>query len=459
MPMLDAGGESSPPAPFTHTLSRRRLLGGAAALAAAPLFARVEPIAALVAAHGPATGYHADVPLAWGRLLLDCIRDTPGYSPPVAARAIAYLGVGCYQAVVGGMPSHRSLDEVLGVPQIAPPHRGTGACHWPTAANAAMAELMRQLFPTAPAARRAEIDRLEGQLLGGPRSLRHRSVDHGRRVAATLASWAADDGGDAAYLRNFPADYVPPTGPGFWESTPPAFLPALQPRWGSNRCFAIRSGGSCDPGPPPAYSIAADSAFMAEGLEVHAKVRSLSADELEIARYWSDDPVTTATPPGHSLSILLQVLEADGASLSLAAESFARLGMAVSDAFVACWNVKYRVNLLRPITYVRANIDPTWGDPLPLVTPPFPEYPSGHSVQSAAAATVMTAIFGSRSFTDRTHESRGLTARTFPSFQAAAVEAAISRLYGGIHFRSGIERGLEQGRCVGQAAATLALVR
>ena len=98
--------------------------------------------------------------------------------------------------------------------------------------------------------------------------------------------------------------------------------------------------------------------------------------------------------------------------------------------------------------YVQRVIDPAW-TPL-LVTPPFPEYTSGHSVQSMAGAVVLTDLFGTFSFTDRTHSARSGPPRAFASFEDAAREAAVSRMYGGIHFRAAIERGLEQGACVGR---------
>jgi membrane-associated phospholipid phosphatase len=128
--------------------------------------------------------------------------------------------------------------------------------------------------------------------------------------------------------------------------------------------------------------------------------------------------------------------------------------MAVCDAFVACWHQKYGYNLLRPVTYVRRHFDPTW---LPvLVTPPFPEYPSGHSVQSGAAFQVLTDLYGQNyGFVDHTHDNRGLSPRSFDSFLDAAEEAAISRLYGGIHFRAAIDNGVVQGRCIGQAISAL----
>jgi hypothetical protein len=161
--------------------------------------------------------------------------------------------------------------------------------------------------------------------------------------------------------------------------------------------------------------------------------------------FWSDDPGLTATPPGHSVSIATQVLRAERASLMMAAETYLKVGLAVSDAFVACWNAKYQYNLLRPVTYIRDLIDPAWA-PI-LNTPPFPEHTSGHSVQSGAAFTVLADLFGRRySFVDHTHDERGLPARRFDSFGDAAREAALSRLYGGIHFRPAIERGPLPGR-------------
>jgi hypothetical protein len=147
------------------------------------------------------------------------------------------------------------------------------------------------------------------------------------------------------------------------------------------------------------------------------------------------------------------VIRALDLPLDRAAEAYAKVGIAVADAFISCWRTKFRENLLRPVTYVRSVIDPDW-TPL-LITPPFPEYTSGHSVQSAAAAAVLTDLLGPVSFTDRTHESRGLPARSFASFNDAAREAAVSRMYGGIHFRAAIDRGLEQGVCVGGRACAL----
>ena len=446
-------------------ISRRRFLSGAAAGAVlltpmgwlgAPASVR----AARASRPLSATQYDAAVPTAWFDLARRLVRGTPGYTPPVASRAFGCLGVGLYESIVPGIPDHVSLSGTLnGLPPM--PRTISGAAyHWPSVANATLARMSRTLFATAPEALRAEIGTLEAQLQEDvPSGVRDRSILRGREIAAAVDAWARGDGGHEAYLRNFPTDYAPPAGDGLWVPTPPAFLRAMQPYWGNNRPMALNRVQSCDPGAPPEYSTDPDSAFFGEALEVYETVSTLSSARRDIALFWSDDPGQTATPSGHSVSILTQVLRAQDRSLARAAVAYARLGIAVADAFIACWRVKYRYNLLRPITYIRATIDSSWGDPLPLTTPPFPEYPSGHSVQSGAAAEVLRAMFGAVAFTDHTHDARGLAPRSFSSFPAFAEEAAISRLYGGIHYRSAIDRGLEQGRCIGQRVMDLPMRR
>jgi membrane-associated phospholipid phosphatase len=183
-------------------------------------------------------------------------------------------------------------------------------------------------------------------------------------------------------------------------------------------------------------------------LEVYETKNTLTDEQADIARFWADDPMLSQTPPGHWMSIALHILERDNVELERAVDVLARLGIVLADAFIACWHAKFEVDLLRPVTYIRRVIDPAWETLI--ITPPFPEYPSGHSVQSGAAATVLTRLFGDNfAFVDNSHEVNGLTARSFTSFWHAADEAGMSRLYGGIHFRSAIENGLEQGRCIG----------
>jgi len=219
------------------------------------------------------------------------------------------------------------------------------------------------------------------------------------------------------------------------------------------RTFVISSGAACEPGPPPLYSEEETSQFMVEAQEVYETASNLTAEQLTIAQFWADNPGQTGTPPGHSIMILTQILETEDANLEIAAEGYAKLGMAVADAFIACWWTKFEYDYLRPITCIRDLIDPNWLSPVS--TPPFPEYSSGHSTQSGAAAQVLTGMFGDMAFTDHTHDSRGMAPRSFSSFFEFADEAAISRLYGGIHFRSAIELGVDQGSCIGEEVSAL----
>jgi len=179
---------------------------------------------------------------------------------------------------------------------------------------------------------------------------------------------------------------------------------------------------------------------------------SLSADQKTIADFWADNAGATGTPPGHWIAIVGQLARNDGLSLMAAAEAYARVGIAVTDAFIECWSAKYVYNLERPVTYIQDNIDAMW---LPyLVTPNFPTYISGHSTQSGAAATVLTDMFGIMTFTDTIRTDHNLfpplAPRTFDSFDDAAAEAAVSRLYAGIHFSFDNNDGLASGRRIGQ---------
>jgi hypothetical protein len=446
-------GGSSGPEGWTRRQFITRLAAGTTAAAGLGL-----PACARPPLFPPADTFDAEVVAAWFDLSLQLVKTTSGYSPPVASRAFGYAGLTLYEALVPGVDGYRSLGGVLrGLGRLPAAGKNT-AYDWPTVANAALAAIFRNLFPTSGPDNLAAIDTLEDSFSdrfrpGLPRGVFNRSVRRGREVARAVFEYSQSDGGHEGYLNNFPP-YVPPVGPGLWVPTGPGFLPALQPYWDQNRCFAIPAGSACPPGDHPPYSEDPSSGFYAEGLEVHQAVNNLTPDQETIARFWSDDPEATPTPPGHSISIATQVLRQEEASLARAAEVYAKVGLAVADAFIACWFQKYRYNLLRPVTYIQRLIDPNW---LPLlVTPPFPEYTSGHSAQSGAAFQVLTDLFGAgHSFVDRTHDDRGFAARSFNSFLEAAQEAAISRLYGGIHYRAAILNGITQGQCIGRAVSRL----
>jgi hypothetical protein len=413
-----------------------------------------------------ASDFGSELARDWSGLHLSLIRRTWGYSPPVASRALGYLGVTLYESVTPGMPDHQSLaGQLNGLGELPQPETGQ-SYHWAAAANSALATMTRLLFPTAHEQHQAQLEALYSQYNRAfeaevDAETLARSEAFGTEIANAIFEWSMTDGGHEGYRRNFPADFALPEGDGIWQPTTRTKgnpQRAMQPRWGENRPFVLASGAECAPLPPPAYSEAPDSDFYREAQEVYDISRSLSDEQLEIARFWADDPFRTATPSGHSLAILTQVLAREDASLATAAEAYARMGIALADSFISCWHAKYEYNLLRPITYIQRVIDPTW---MPvLTTPPFPEYPSGHSVESSAAAAVLSRMFGDAyAFEDATHEAWGLPNRSFASFADFAEEAALSRIYGGIHFRSAVEHGLAQGSCIAARVNAIAFLR
>ncbi len=426
---------------------RRQFLASALALVAWPSFA---------ADRGDLA---RKVLVTWHRLVLELVRHTATYSPPVASRAFAYLGVTAHEVLAGSNPALISLGGQLNGLAALPRALGqidpAVALH--SALSAATLELFGNTGPTGQRAHAALTEKL-GLLAGDglDAAAAAQSAAHGAVVAGHVLAWAAADGGAKIDNMGFPRDYTPGTDPQDWVPTSLVRQQQapLLPDWGKVRPFAMRGSTTCTIPAPPAYDEAPGSAFYQAALEVRDVVANLTDEQRLIARFWSDDPMLTPTPPGHWISILLDIADRDALPVERLAPALARLGVAQADAFIACWASKYEYNLLRPVTYIRRLLDPKW-EPI-LNTPPFPEYPSGHSTQSGAAATVLTAIFGENfAFDDATHEADGLPVRSFSSFWAAAEEAGISRLYGGIHYRFGVTGGLEQGRCVGAFATAL----
>lgn len=396
----------------------------------------------------------------WYRLVLELVRHTPTYSPPVAGRAFACVGIALFEALASGPHGLRSLagqvTDLPPAPQRDPgPHDAAAVVHG--ALSAAVAAWFGNTGPTGQRAM-ATMDRRLGETVsaGLDPAVAARSLAHGRAVVAHVLAWSQGDGGAVIENMGFPQSWPAPRTPGAWVPTSLVRQQQapLLPDWGNNRPFAMPGGNACPLPPPPAYSEEPGSAFHAEAMEVYTVTTALTDEQRLIARFWSDDPMLSPTPPGHWVSIALDLLDVDGADAPRRAEVLARLGIGMADAFIGCWYSKYEYDLLRPVTYIRRVIDPEW-EPI-LITPPFPEYPSGHSTLSGAAETVLAHLFGAdRAFDDATHVTEGLPVRRYPSFRAAADEAGISRLYGGIHFRAAIDRGLEQGRCIGSHAIAL----
>lgn len=407
----------------------------------------------------PVKALDAKIAIDYMEFIRDMVKKTAGFSPPVASRAFGYAGLTLYEAVVGGISDRQSLvGQVNGLTELPKP---SGNVHWGQVANAAMNRVIELYFPSIPEASKPNLALINATykseyLKGTTESVINNSTEYGIALANAIFDFSKTDGGHEGYKSNFPA-FTIPVGPQYWVPTSAANPTPLQPYWGKNRPFAKNSISNSQPAKYPDFSTDKTSLFYARALEVYTVTQNLTQAQIEIAKYWSDDAGAPGTPPGHSVSITSQVLTKEKSNLAVAAEAYAKIGMAVSDAFVSCWKCKYEHNLLRPVSYINQNIDPAWKTLL--VTPPFPEYTSGHSVQSGAAARVLSDLFGyGYSFVDNTHASRtdiNGGPRAFRSFDEFAAEAAVSRLYGGIHFRDAIDLGVLQGNKVGDEILAL----
>ena len=400
--------------------------------------------------------YNSDVVVSWFNLIKVLTTETVGYTPPVAARAFGYTGIALYESTQVGSPDKLSLTGRINDLNLETTIEEGLEYHWPTVANTTLAIMTKFFYSNASVVNYSRILELETEFNNQYSNdiaddVINRSITFANDLTEQIILWSTTDGGYAAQFNNFPTEYEPLPGVEFWKPTAPDQR-ALQPYWGSNRPFISLNVENSIPVDPPVYSTDVNSIYFTRALEVYEVVNNVTPEQRVIAEFWSDDPQTSATPPGHSISILNQLINDNDFDLLSSSEAFAKLAIGINDSFISCWKVKYTTNYPRPITVIKNQIDASW-DTI-LETPPFPEYTSGHSVQSGALASILTSLFGDNySFTDRTHENRtdiDGTPREYSSFFDMAEEAAESRLYGGIHFREGIDLGLEQGYQIGQ---------
>jgi hypothetical protein len=379
----------------------------------------------------------ANAVLEWNQLALHAIGQAR-VSPVVASRALAIAQAAVYDAVVA---IDRSFE-----PYHAHVHASRGASPEAAAAEAAHDTLVA-LFPSQASTFDST---LAADLVGIPPGRASQGIDVGREVARQILDWRSTDGSSAI------VPYTPGSDPGDWQPTPPANLPALAPQWPYVTPFAMTSGSQFRPAPPPALDSAAYAAAFNEVKDLGRADSTTRTDEqTQIARFWND-ALGTAFAMGYWNRIAGQVAADQGLSLVQDARLFALLNIAEADAHIACWDAKYTYNLWRPVTAIRAAdtdgnaatvADANWS-PL-LVTPNFPSYTSAHSTLSAAAAEVLTALFGADYSFTLGAESVPYT-RSFASFDAAAAEAGQSRIYGGIHYQFDNQAAQASGHAVGQ---------
>lgn len=284
------------------------------------------------------------------------------------------------------------------------------------------------------------------------------SLAYGQKVADHILSWSKKD--TYAQSRSFPK-YRVSVEPGRWQPTPPAFIEAIEPSWNKIRTMVLDSANQFLPAPPTPYSTDTSSLFYKNALDVKNALSEDAEERKAIASFWDCNPYVMhqeghlmfaskkITPGGHWMGITGQVCRQSKKDMLGTAEAYVLVAIGLFDGFISCWDAKFRSNLVRPETYINQYIDETW---VPLLqTPPFPEHTSGHSVISTASAVILTDLFGDNyAFDDSTELNYNLPIRSFNSFHEAASEAAMSRLYGGIHYMPAIEEGVVQGRKVGE---------
>jgi hypothetical protein len=468
------------------------------------------PVAALILVTGflgacVGTGAPPDPQLAaqWMRTSLAFARSER-LGAPIAARISAYGSLAMYEGYASDRRSPlRSmagqLNGLTSLPRVGEHELVDGA----TVAAEAERVVLDSLYRDGFASTRRTIDSLAKaqvaarELAGVSGTIRDQSVAHGRALGNAVLAWAATDSFFATRGRPWTAptrrdqwantattdqyipqmlsgesDVVVTKNPGTsmdfervsekWvftnrpksagTTTLGAFNPVkpTEPYWGSLRTFVIRDGDECAPPAALAYSEKPGSDFWKMGKEFYDSVRALTPEKKAIALFWADNPVATGTPGFHWTSVDNQMVTRRHLSADDAAELYALTSLAVADAFIGCWKEKYRSLVVRPVAYVQRVFDPKFATLF--ATPPFPEYPSGHSTLSGAAAYVLAHTLGDTiPFIDSTQVDIGQPPRAFKSFTAARDEVAISRVYGGIHFMRAVQLGLVQGECIGKS--------
>jgi hypothetical protein len=391
--------------------------------------------------------YSSESAQKWMKMEIQIMQTTPGLSNLAIIRPYAYSGIVMYESLLPGMPSYQTLSgQLTGLPAM-PSTSGSLNYHWAESMNAAMAKILRLVYPTMSAANIFSVDSLENVLYAGYSlesdvSTIARSHDFGQAVAQIVNDWALTDGN--AHLADA---YVVPTGAGLWIPTPPAFAPSpAGAYWGNLRQMVNGSGAGAQPPAPPAYSEIPGSDFYNMVQHVYDVSQTLTQSQIDQGMYWRDIPGLTTC--GHYLSILQQVLQQENSNLETAAYAYALTAIICYDASISTWQTKYTYTLIRPVSYIRSVLGHSSWNPL-LTTPNHPEYSSAHASLSSGEAVALTSIFGeNHSFTDHSYDYLGFPARSFNSFNAFGEDAGNSRLFAGIHYQNSIDQALIQGRKV-----------
>jgi hypothetical protein len=380
------------------------------------------------------------------------------FTPPVASRIYVYSSLASYEAIRFAKPGAASITAKLhGFKPMPQPEKGK-KYDYTLAATKAFFTVVRnvKVFSVDSLNNYEELvyNNFKESLTD---SVYQRSVAFGDTIAKVVLARAKADG--YAKSRGKPK-HLGSNEAGMWHPTPPDYLDGVEWCWNTMRPMVLDTCSQFMPVRPPAYSTDTNSLFIKYAREVYTIGSTLTDEQKTIARYWDDNPFVMEhsghmmfgnkkiTPGGHWMGIAAIAAQQTKADAVKSAESYALTAIALYDAFIACWDEKYRSNVVRPVTVINELMDKNWVSFLQ--TPPFPEYTSGHSTITAAAATVLAHLYGNKFSFNDTSDLRYIgMQRHFNSFQEAAAEASISRVYGGIHYRNSVDAGADAGKKVG----------
>ena len=404
--------------------------------------------------------YHASV----NKVIDVMIHDI--FSPPVASRVFVYPNIAAYEILAQDSKEFSSLNGKISEYTPIPKADTTQGVNLKLAALMAHLEISKSLIFSEE-----KLNVLKDSLYNNFKKINEEEFNttqaYANKVINHVKAWMDND--NYKQTRTMPKFTVDIDDPSRWQPTPPNYMDGIEPHWNKIRPFILDSAAQFKPVPPPTFSLDKDSKFYKELMEVYNVSQDITkrgddTEEIEIAQFWDCNPFVSVTrghfmfatkkisPGAHWILIAQIATKKTNSNFEQTVNTYTKTSIAIADAFISCWDEKYRSNLIRPETVINQYIDPDW---LPILqTPPFPEYVSGHSVVSGAASVVLTKIYGENfAFDDNSEVPYGIPVRSFDSFYDASTEAALSRLYGGIHYRAAIDNGLEQGKLVGHYAS------
>jgi len=381
------------------------------------------------------------------------------FTPPVASRIYANCALALYEAARFGDEKYPSITAKLnGFDPMPIPEKGN-QYDFSIASIQAFCETAKKVTFSAPEITQYRDSMIKVYGAGLSEEVLKNSIAFGQQVADVVAKRLSKD--NYKETRGFERFEVKTDDPSRWVPTLPDYADGLEPHWYKMMPMALSSFDEVKADPFPAYNEDTASMYFKELKEIYDISKNKSDEQIDIAIFWDDNPFVSQhkghvmfqdkkmTPPGHWMAITKKACRDKGANDIASAKAYALTAVGMYDAFISCWYVKYSTTRIRPQTAIQRLIEEQWVSFIQ--TPPFPEYTSGHSTVSSSAAEILTSLFGdNHSFIDSSELEYNLPIRSFKSFREAALEASISRVYGGIHYRSGCENGNKQGKKVAE---------